>query len=808
MTTDTFELAPIPVLPLRSAVLLPGETMPLDVGRPQSRKAVDAALAGNGRLFVVPQLDPSVDIPVVSDLLPVGVEAEVVRAAPMAKRQYTIVVRGLHRVHLDKFIQVVPYPTAVPTPVDVSEEPSEDLEDAVDTTREMLATVVEASESDEPESLRARVEDIDTADELADFTAARLELDRDMRLMLLGEPDPGARLDLLDEPLSRAVEVLELRTAIREEVVDAVTREQREEVLRARMRAIQSELGEDAENPELDELEDMVLGAAMPDEVRAVAKKQLRRLRDMSSQSPEYTIQRTYLERLAALPWGVESGDSISVTEARDILEADHDGLGDVKKRVLEFIAVRKLVPDKAGPILCLVGPPGVGKTSLGRSIARALGREYVRISLGGVRDEAEIRGHRRTYVGALPGRIASAVEKAGTMNPVFVLDEIDKLVSDGRGDPSAAMLEVLDPEQNSEFVDHYLEVPLDLSKVMFIATANRLDTIPGPLLDRMEVIRIPGYTDEEKLAIARNHLVPRQIEEHGLKDHQVAITDGALREVIRNYTREAGVRNLEREIGAIARHAAVAAAGDAPFVRVDVDARDVGAILGPARFSRDEAEQASAVGVVAGLSWTPVGGELLFIEARTMPGRGNLKVTGQLGDVMSESVTAAYSWVRSNAAAFGIEPDAFATVDLHVHAPAGAIKKDGPSAGVAMATAIASVYTNKPIRHDVAITGEITLRGYVLPVGGIKEKVLAAHRAGVKIVILPERNRKDILDIPEQVRDELDIRFVKRVNEALSIALGDPGEEVERDALVGNELPDHAVERDEVKLPVEILPE
>jgi ATP-dependent Lon protease len=492
----------------------------------------------------------------------------------------------------------------------------------------------------------------------------------------------------------------------------------------------------------------------------------------MASSSPEYNIARTYVENLLEIPWNVTTEDRLDVSAARAILEAEHSGLEKVKRRILEFLAVRKLAPNKHGPILLLVGPPGVGKTSLGRSIASSLGRKYVRISLGGVRDEAEIRGHRRTYIGALPGRIVAGLKKAGSMNPVFVLDEIDKLAADMRGDPAAAMLEVLDPEQNKDFVDHYVEVPVDLSKVMFICTANQLDTISQPLLDRMEMVELSGYTTLEKLAIAKNHLLPKQLGEHGIGKVQLEIDDDALEDIIHSYTREAGVRNLEREIAAVCRGAAVKVAEGATNVHVTKPMLEE--LLGPPRHVSDTAERQPEVGVITGLAWTPVGGDIMFIEARIYPGKGDIRLTGQMGDVMKESAAAAVSWVRANAARLGIDTDKIANSDLHIHLPQGAIKKDGPSAGVALACAVASVFSRRPIRNDVAITGEIDLRGHSLPVGGIKEKVIAAHRAGIKIVFLPERNRKDVLEIPEEVRNDLDIRFATKIDDALNVALAD----------------------------------
>ncbi|HSD86451.1 MAG TPA: endopeptidase La, partial [Kofleriaceae bacterium] len=551
-----------------------------------------------------------------------------------------------------------------------------------------------------------------------------------------------------------------------------MSKTQREYYLRQQLKAIKEELGEiGEEEEELDELAERLKKAGLPAEVEKVAMKQLERLKVMQPSSAEYTVTRTYLEWLVELPWTVSTEDKLNIQEARDILNADHYDLDKVKKRILEYLAVRKLKPDKKGPILCFVGPPGVGKTSLGKSIARSLGRKFIRVSLGGVRDEAEIRGHRRTYIGALPGRIVAGLKKAGSMNPVFVLDEIDKLAADMRGDPAAAMLEVLDPEQNKDFVDHYVEVAVDLSKVMFICTANQLDTISQPLLDRMEMVELSGYTTVEKLAIAKNHLLAKQLVEHGIGKDQLQVDDEALEDIVHSYTREAGVRNLEREIAAVCRGAAVKVAEGVTGVHVTKEM--LAELLGPPRFVSDTAERKPEVGVITGLAWTPVGGDIMFIEARIYPGKGDVRLTGQMGDVMKESATAAVSWMRANAARLGIDSDKIANSDLHIHLPQGAIKKDGPSAGVALTCAVVSVFTKRPIRNDVAITGEIDLRGHALPIGGVKEKVLAAHRAGIKIVFLPERNQKDTLDIPEEIRNQLDLRFMKKIDDALEVALG-----------------------------------
>jgi ATP-dependent Lon protease len=575
--------------------------------------------------------------------------------------------------------------------------------------------------------------------------------------------------------LSYRIEVLRLSRDIGQQTRETMESRQREFLLREQLRTIQKELGEaDEKTEEVAELERKIAEAKMPEEVEQQARKELRRLERMPEAGGEYSMLRTYLEWLADLPWSKESGGTIDVAEARRVLDEDHYGLEKIKRRILEYLAVRKLNPAGKGPILCFVGPPGVGKTSLGQSIARATGRPFVRVSLGGVHDEAEIRGHRRTYIGALPGNIIQAIRKAGTRDPVMMLDEIDKMGRGIQGDPSSAMLEVLDPAQNSSFRDNYLGVPFDLSKVLFIATANMLDTIPGPLRDRMEVIQLSGYTDEEKLQIARRYLVPRQLDQNGLKPEQAAVTDDALRAIIRDYTREAGVRNLEREIGAVLRRAAVRIAeGSATHVRIDVG--DLPAVLGPSRFEAEIAERTSVPGVATGLAWTPVGGDILFIEATRIPGGGRLILTGQLGDVMKESAQAALSLVKSKHRELGIAPELFEKSDIHVHVPAGAIPKDGPSAGVAMFTALVSLLTGRNVRADTAMTGEISLRGLVLPVGGIKEKVLAALHAGLKRVMLPARNRKDWEDIPEEARNGLEFIWLERVEQALEAAL-EPG--------------------------------
>ena len=791
-----------PVLPLRTEVQLPGHTAPLEVGREASVRAIEAASRDDNLIVVVPQVNPAVREPQQKDLLAVGVLAEIVQVVKHSPGRFTAVMRFRDRVHVDSIVASDPFLVATVSPLrKTAGVPPAQLAAMTRQAREYLAALVadqqahpeghgEKGEKKEraPKDERARMREqtpsasailaMTDPDAIVDAAIPYVELDRDDMVALLLETDSASRLERVMTQLERRATVLKLKADIGAELEGEASKTHREKVLRDRMRQIQEELGEADENAELDELRSKVDDSKMSDEARAAARKQLSRMGQMQPSSPEYTIARTYVENLVEIPWGIVTEDRIDVGAARAMLEAEHSGLDKVKKRILEFIAVRKLAPDKHGPILLLAGPPGVGKTSLGRSIAAALGRKYVRASLGGVRDEAEIRGHRRTYIGALPGRIISSLKKAGSINPVFVLDEIDKLASDMRGDPAAALLEVLDPEQNKDFVDHYIEVPVDLSKVMFIATANNLETIPGPLFDRMELIEIPGYTANEKLAIAKNHLLPKQLAEHGIEKDKLDITDEAIAETIQGWTREAGVRNLEREIAALCRSAAVELAdGDVEHVRIDKPR--LPEILGPQKHEHDAAERKPQVGVITGLAWTPTGGDVMFIEVRVLPatrpgGGGELRLTGQLGDVMKESAAAALSWVRSNAHRLGIEPEKIASSDIHIHLPQGAVKKDGPSAGVALTVALVSALTGRTVRNDVAITGEVNLRGRAMPVGGIKEKVLAAHRAGIKVVFLPERNQKDTIDIPKEIKDELDLRFMERVDDALETTLGE----------------------------------
>jgi ATP-dependent Lon protease len=767
MTTS--ENKTLPLLSLRNLVLFPGAVMPVEIGRASSLKLVESLPGKGARLLVGTQKDADIEEPKGADLYGICVEGEIVRIVKAAESRITAVLRGVERRRITGFVQENPFLLASYEPApELRKDPIEidGLGMAVyDVAKQLIAI-----SPDIPDEAAQILDQSKDPARLGDITAATVDLSSEERASLLVELNVAERLRRLLLLLQRKVELIKVKQKIDTQVREEFSKHQREAVLRQKLKAIQDELGEGDEGSDLDAFEEKLKSAEMPEEVVKVARKQLDRLRQMSQASAEYTVQRTYLEWLVELPWTKQTVDTLELDSARKILDADHYDLQKVKKRILEYLAVRKLAPAKKGPILCLAGPPGVGKTSLGRSIAKSLGREFIRVSLGGVRDEAEIRGHRRTYIGALPGRIIQGMRKVGTKNPVFVLDEIDKLGADFRGDPAAALLEVLDPEQNNSFSDHYLEVAFDLSNVIFIATANMLETIPPALLDRMEVLEIPGYTQEEKLQIAWRHLIPKQTDEHGLKPEHLTFTEPSVQTIIDQYTREAGVRNLEREIANVIRGVAVKVAESEAYEPVMSPER-VAEILGPQRFYSEVAERTEVPGVSTGLAWMPTGGDILFIEASQMPGKGNLILTGQLGDVMKESVRAAMSWVRSHLDDFNINVD-FEKTDIHVHVPAGGIPKDGPSAGVAMATAMISLLTGRCVRGDVAMTGEITLRGNVLPVGGIKEKILAAHRAGIKRVLLPERNQKDLVDVPDSVKRELQITTVKKVLEALELAL------------------------------------
>jgi ATP-dependent Lon protease len=767
----------LPILPLRNSVLFPGAIIPIDVGRRKSVRLVEDAIAKERPVIgILTQKDARTEDPGSGDLYMVGCAARILKVIKLAKDNFSVILQGVSRFEVATFDGAEPFLAAkvrsVPDPT------SSDVElDALVMNLKDIAKRVVKLMPELPKEAGALVDSVTEAGHLADLITSHLELEVGEKQDVLETFDLKTRTRKVLQFLSRQLEVLKVRERINTQVQEEMGRNQREYVLRQQLKAIKEELGElDDGGGDLDEFAEKITRAKMPEEAEKVSRKQLDRLKGMQPSSAEYTVTRTYLEWLVELPWSISTEDHIELPEVRRCLDEDHYDLDKVKKRIVEYMAVRKLKNDKKGPILCLVGPPGVGKTSLGRSVARAIGRKFGRISLGGVRDEAEIRGHRRTYVGSLPGRIIQGIKKAGTNNPVFVLDEIDKLGHDFRGDPASALLEVLDPEQNSSFSDHYLEVTFDLSKVLFIATANQLDPIPWALRDRLEIIELPGYTRQEKKMIARKFLVPKQLDDHGLTNDRCEITDDAIFEIVDSYTREAGVRNLEREIGSMCRAVAVKVAEGQAKDHEVIDGPMVEEVLGPKKFVSEVAERVGEPGVATGLAWTAVGGDILFIEATQMPGKGKLTLTGQLGDVMKESVTAALSFVRGRAAALGLDPGNFLeNKDLHVHVPAGAVPKDGPSAGVTMYTALVSLLTGVPVRPDVAMTGEITLRGNVLQIGGVKEKLLAAHRAGIRRVIIPERNVKDLIDVPEEVKREMEILSVKRMDEVLALALKDP---------------------------------
>ncbi len=766
----------IPILPLRNSVFFPGSIMPISVGRPKTLAMVKAVEESSEPIGIVAQKDGSIDDPGPEDLFAMGTTGRIVKALKAGDEGFHLVLQGLKRFRVLALTQTTPYLRARVVEVkDINADPVK-IEALVmnvkKTAREVVALMPEI-----PSGAAQFVDGIDDPGHLADLIAANMDVSVEEKMEVLNLVEVTARLEHVLELLHRKLEVLKLSNKIDSQVKGEMNKTQREYYLRQQLKAIKEELGEaDGTESDLDELEQKLKQAKLTPDAEKVSRKEIRRLRQMPSSSSEYTVGRTYLEWIADLPWAKGTADQLDIANVRKVLEENHYGLEKVKKRIIEYLAVRKLKSDMKGPILCMVGPPGVGKTSLGHSIAVSMNRNFQRISLGGVRDEAEIRGHRRTYVGALPGRVIQGLKKAATNNPVFVLDEIDKLSYDFRGDPAAALLEVLDPEQNNTFSDHYLEIPFDLSKVLFIATANQLEPIPPALKDRMEIIEIPGYTHEEKLHIAKRHLIPKSLESHGLTTALCDLTDEALARLIVDYTREAGVRNLERNINAVVRGVAVKVA-EGKKELTKVDPADLDEYLGPERFYNEMAERTEVPGVATGLAWTAAGGDILFVEATKMGGKGNLTLTGQLGAVMKESAQAAMSYLRARAPEFGVADSLFEKHDLHVHVPAGGIPKDGPSAGITMIVALTSLITGIRVRNDVAMTGEITLRGNVLPIGGVKEKVLAALRAGVTTVILPERNRKDLVEVPKEVQDALKFHFVHRVDEALDIALVQPPE-------------------------------
>jgi ATP-dependent Lon protease len=768
--------AALPVLPLKDAVAYPDNLTPLAVGQERSIKLIDDVLSGERTLVLVASRDPELDEPTPEQLYEVGVVGVVARMLKVPDGTMRILVQATERVRISDYVTEKPYLVARIEALPDEVEPSPELEALTRNVQRTFSEIIEQIPY-LPEELQLAVTNIDDPSALGHLIAGALRIPTEEKQELLEEVDVAKRLRRLSELLARELEVIQLGSRIQSQVESEMEKGQREYYLREQLKAIQHELGEEDETQaEVNELRERIAAAQLPDEAQKAADRELSRLERLPAAAAEYGVIRTYLEWLVELPWSVRTTDDLDIAHAREVLDADHYDLEKIKDRILEYLAVRALNPESHGPILCFVGPPGVGKTSLGRSIARALGREFERISVGGVRDEAEIRGHRRTYIGAMPGTIMRALRDAGSRNPVFMIDEIDKMGADFRGDPSSAMLEVLDPAQNYAFRDHYVDLPFDLSEVMFIATANNLDTIPSPLLDRMELIQLAGYTSDEKLHIAKRYLVPRQLAENGLKGAGVRFSDAALRAIIDEYTREAGVRSLEREIGTVCRKLAreVAESKKKTVGKQTISAKRARELLGRRRVFSEMRRRTKDPGVATGLAWTPVGGEVLFIEATAMPGSGHLTITGQLGDVMRESAQAALSWVRGHAGELNPElpDDWFATHDIHIHVPAGAVPKDGPSAGVAMTTALASLIRGKAVSSETAMTGEITLTGQVLPVGGLKEKSLAAQRAGIKRVIVPDRNEGEILEIPEHERSELEFVYVDRIEKALAAAI------------------------------------
>jgi len=761
----------LPILPLRETVVYPQMLIPLVVGREKSLKLIEDAAAGNKIIGLCMQKTP-VEEPTYDDIHRIGTAGIIVRMLRFPDNTIRLFVQGLQRIKIEEFIQSEPYFKAKVSLIKETYEKTIEIEGAmrnIISLFQRMASLIPQF----PEELLINAMNIQDPGRLADFIAFNLNINVNEKQEILETIDIKERLQKVTFYLNREIEILEIANKIQNDVKNEIEKSQREYFLRQQMKAIQKELGEiDPREMEVNELRQKLQEAKLPPEAMKEAERELERLAQMPPGSAEYTVTRTYLDWMISLPWSKSTVDNLDIQKAKEVLDEDHYNLEKVKERILEYLAVRKLKEDMKGPILCFVGPPGVGKTSLGKSIARALGRKFVRISLGGIRDEAEIRGHRRTYVGALPGRIIQGIRKAESNNPVFMLDEIDKIGTDFRGDPAAALLEVLDPEQNNSFVDNYLGVPFDLSKVMFIATANVLYTIPPALLDRMEILELPGYTEIEKIGIAKGFLIPRQLKEHGLSEEQLSFEEDAIRKIIREYTREAGVRNLEREIASICRKVAKGYAEGSITEKVVITEEEIPKYLGVPKYTYGMKGEKDEIGVATGLAWTEAGGDILFVEALVVEGRGNLILTGKLGEVMQESAKAALSYVRSKAKDLNINYEIFEKSDIHIHVPSGAIPKDGPSAGVTIATALASALTKRPVKKDIGMTGEITLRGKVLPVGGIREKVLAAHRAGLSAVIMPKENEKDLEEIPEIVKKELKFYFVEHADEVLNLAL------------------------------------
>ena len=761
----------LPILPLMNTVIFPQMVAPLLVLRQKSLACIDdVALRDYKVLGLVAQSESSEDEPTGASLYKTGTAGMLVQMLKMPDGGARVIVRGFQRFRILEILSEEPFIQARVEPIEEAVPESVQLQALMRTVVELFQKMVSLVPN-VPEEVKVIVVNITDPGRLADFVAANLSLALPDRQQILEIPEVQTRLERIVELLNREVETLEVASRIQSQVHDEMAKTQREYYLREQMKAIQQELGQgDDRTAEVEELRKKLAEANLPEEAMREADRELDRIQRIPPASAEYTVARTYLDWLIELPWNVSTTDNLDIVRAARVLDEDHHDLVRIKDRILEFLAVRKLKPESKGPILCFVGPPGVGKTSLGRSIARAMERHFLRISLGGVRDEAEIRGHRRTYIGALPGRIIQGLRRTGSNNPIFMLDEVDKLGADFRGDPSSALLEVLDPEQNSTFTDHYVDVPFDLSRVMFITTANLLDPIPPALRDRMEIIELPGYAEHDKMVIAKRYLVPRQVDENGLTSKLIAFRDDALHRIIREYTREAGVRNLEREIGSVCRKVAKSVA-QGKTRKTTVNSKAVAEYLGPQRYELEAAERLKEPGVAIGLVWTAAGGDILFIEATRMPGRNRLILTGQLGDVIKESAEAALSYIRSRAEALDIAPEFFKDHDIHIHFPAGAIPKDGPSAGVTITTALVSLLSARPVASDLAMTGEITLRGRVLPVGGVKEKVLAAHRAGIKRIILPARNEKDLDEVPPEIRKDLDVLPVHTLDEVLKAA-------------------------------------
>ncbi len=762
----------LPLVPLKNTVIFPILAYPVKLIQQRTVMAVDAALGSDGELAVFTLKDAEVDRPILEELFDIGSMVRIVKNVRLPQGERSVILEGESRVRL---LEVFEQDGVLLGKVEVIE--AEEEEGVLFEKRNELRRLAEQVLADAPTGsaevgflLRKASGD---SSRLTDIIALQLGLSMLEKQEVLSTLDLSERIDLLMGILSKEQQLLSIKDKIENKVRGDLDKAQRDFFLREQMKAIQMELEDSGDEDEIEALKLKVVNANMPKEAEKIALREIVRLGRMNASSAEYTVARTYIDWLVDVPWSVSSEDRLNVKEAKKILDADHFGLEKVKKRIIEFLAVRKLKEDLKGPIVCLVGPPGVGKTSLAKSVARALGREMVRMSLGGMRDESEIRGHRRTYIGSMPGKIIKLLKRAGTNNPVFVLDEIDKLGANHRGDPSSALLEVLDPEQNDTFVDHYLDVPFDLSKILFIATANQASSIPGPLRDRMEVIDVSSYTLNEKVEIAKQYIIPEQLEEHGVSSDDVFFPDEGLRFLIESYTRESGVRSLKREIGALCRNVATDLAMEEPVQHPEMNSESVTAIRGPIKFFNDVAERDGIPGVVTGLAWTAVGGDILFIEAAKMPGKGGLKLSGSLGDVMKESSSVALSFLRSISEQLDINPEVFDKTDIHIHVPSGAIPKDGPSAGVTMLTALTSLLINKPVPANIAMTGEVTLRGSVLPVGGIKEKVIAAHRAGIRTVLLPDKNRKDVPDIPETILADISIEYCETLSDVLKLALG-----------------------------------